>query len=123
RTCSLSKVFELLNLRGGNHIHNAPLLRLHIAPVMRVLFIVLAFLATASCLCKIGGKDRSENEKWTNDNFMVQCQRTKKGWKAKVIGCVVDSHEIPVGGKLLLGKTAYLCEKSKEGVVLRYLWY
>ncbi|CAJ0605863.1 unnamed protein product [Cylicocyclus nassatus] len=93
---------------------------------MRVLFTVLALLATGYCLCKVNGRDRSENEKWVEGSFLIQCLKVGKwgGWRTTVLGCMVNNKQIPTGTNATLGKKTYICEDTGNGRLrLRTFWY
>ncbi|CAJ0605855.1 unnamed protein product [Cylicocyclus nassatus] len=93
---------------------------------MRALFIVFALLTTAYCLCKVGGKDRSDNEKWVEGSFLKQCLKVGNygGWRTTILGCMVDSKQIAIGTNVTIGKTTYVCEDVGNGNVrMRYFWH
>ncbi|CAJ0605867.1 unnamed protein product [Cylicocyclus nassatus] len=64
--------------------------------LMRVFFIVLAFLVTAHCLCKVGGRDRDEDEKWVDGSFLMQCLKVGEwgGWRTTILACMVDNKQV-----------------------------
>ncbi|CAJ0605862.1 unnamed protein product [Cylicocyclus nassatus] len=92
---------------------------------MRALFIVFAFLTTVYCLCNVGGKDRSDNEKWVEGSFLMQCLKVGNwgGWRTTILGCIVDNKQIAVGSSAKIGRITYICEDAGNGSVrMRYYW-
>ncbi|CAJ0605857.1 unnamed protein product [Cylicocyclus nassatus] len=93
--------------------------------LMRVFFIVLAFLATAHCLCKVRGRDRDEDEKWVDGSFLMQCLKVGEwgGWRTTILACMVDNKQIAIGSSAKIGRMTYICEDAGNGSVrIRYYW-
>ncbi|CAJ0605853.1 unnamed protein product [Cylicocyclus nassatus] len=84
-------------------------------------FVVILIIITTVCcdLCRLGDRTFVEDEKWVMGNFVMQCLRWGgRRWEARIVACISNRHEIPLGVTKTYGNVRYTCKETESGASL-----